>query len=199
MKASGLLFAGSGEKRGSQPVGLRLARGANSLRHVACLIRAQAHCKDSSAGVFLRQPGPSHFLGHAEKSLCKQKVFDKHLLYVYNKSSLEVQDWTFSAKCPHVSGKVSDQRHPARTGAGNERLAMFKAVSQVGNSGRTTRSLQVEAIGDFFAGKTCPRIRIAGKWLERAGFKPGHRVHVVIEGPGMISLRFVEASKGVAP
>ena len=37
------------------------------------------------------------------------------------------------------------------------------------------RSLKIEAVGDFARRKIKPRIRLSGYWLERAGFKPGHR------------------------
>ncbi len=54
------------------------------------------------------------------------------------------------------------------------------------------RSLKIEATGDFFYRKITPRIRLAGQWLEQAGFKPGHRVEVRMEQPGSLSLRFLE-------
>jgi hypothetical protein len=34
-------------------------------------------------------------------------------------------------------------------------------------------------------------IRLAGKWLERAGFKPGQRATVEISQPGMLTPRFL--------
>lgn len=72
----------------------------------------------------------------------------------------------------------------------------MKAESfQVNNSERRCRSLKVEAIGDFARRKVIPRIRIAGQWLEQAGFKPGNRVQVLIEQPGSLSLRFMEEGK----
>ena len=37
-----------------------------------------------------------------------------------------------------------------------------------------TRTLKIEATGDFAARKITPKIRLAGRWLEQAGFKPGH-------------------------
>ena len=55
-----------------------------------------------------------------------------------------------------------------------------------------TRNLKVEATGDSWAGKIKPRIRLNGQWLERAGFKPGHRVEIRCEQPGSLSLRFLE-------
>ncbi len=55
-----------------------------------------------------------------------------------------------------------------------------------------THNLQIESTGDFWRGKVKPKIRLTGKWLERAGFKPGHRVQVEISQPGTITLRFLE-------
>ena len=55
----------------------------------------------------------------------------------------------------------------------------------------STRTLRIERTGDFFCGKITPKIRLAGKWLERAGFKPGHRVEVTLEQPGTLTLRFL--------
>jgi hypothetical protein len=54
-----------------------------------------------------------------------------------------------------------------------------------------TRTLRIERTGDFWQGKIKPRIRIGGQWLERAGFKPGHRVEVTLEQPGTLILRFL--------
>jgi hypothetical protein len=61
-----------------------------------------------------------------------------------------------------------------------------------------SRSLKIENTGDFAYGKIIPRIRIAGQWLERAGFKPGHRVEVSFEQPGNLTLRFLEQPKEAA-
>jgi hypothetical protein len=52
-----------------------------------------------------------------------------------------------------------------------------------------TRNLKIEATGDFCYGKIKPKIRLTGHWLERAGFKPGHRVAVQISEPGILTLR----------
>jgi hypothetical protein len=87
--------------------------------------------------------------------------------------------------------RLANQRHPAVTGAGNERLAVKADRNQV-------RSLAIEATGDFFYRKITPRIRLGGQWLQQAGFKPGHRVEVRIEQPGSLSLRFVEQPQEAA-
>jgi len=60
------------------------------------------------------------------------------------------------------------------------------------------RTLKIEATGDFCCGKIAPKIRLTGRWLERAGFKPGHRVALEFNAPGTLTLRFLaqnEASK----
>jgi hypothetical protein len=53
------------------------------------------------------------------------------------------------------------------------------------------RTLKIEETGDFFRRKVAPKIRLSGQWLERAGFKPGHRVQVEPSGEGVLTLRFV--------
>lgn len=50
------------------------------------------------------------------------------------------------------------------------------------------RTLKIEADGDRWKGIK-PKIRLMGHWLERAGFRPGNRVHVACVAPGMIELR----------
>lgn len=43
--------------------------------------------------------------------------------------------------------------------------------------------------GDFFKGKTHPKIRLEGQWLARLGFPPGSRVAVVPMAEGEIILK----------
>jgi len=51
------------------------------------------------------------------------------------------------------------------------------------------RNLKIESSGDFWRGKVTPKIRLAGQWLERAGFKPGNRVVVQVSGQGTLTLQ----------
>jgi hypothetical protein len=51
------------------------------------------------------------------------------------------------------------------------------------------RTLKIEEDGDFWKGPAKPKIRLMGRWLERAGFKPGSHVQVTCLGPGIIELR----------
>jgi hypothetical protein len=54
------------------------------------------------------------------------------------------------------------------------------------------RKLKIEADGDFCKGLMKPKIRLVGRWLARAGFQPGNRVHVTCVAPGVIELRSLE-------
>ena len=51
------------------------------------------------------------------------------------------------------------------------------------------RMLKIEADGDLWKGLLRPKIRLMGRWLERAGFRPGNRVYVKCVAPGLIELR----------
>jgi hypothetical protein len=51
------------------------------------------------------------------------------------------------------------------------------------------RNLKIETTGDFWRGRVTPKIRLAGRWLERAGFPPGQRVMVELTDPGCLTLR----------
>lgn len=51
------------------------------------------------------------------------------------------------------------------------------------------RTLKIEESGDSWRGLIKPKIRLMGRWLERAGFKPGQRVQVTCVAPGVLELR----------
>jgi hypothetical protein len=59
------------------------------------------------------------------------------------------------------------------------------------------RSLKIETKGDPWRKKLKPQILLAGKWLEKAGFKPGHRVEILNEQPGVLTLRFQDQGSEV--
>ena len=54
------------------------------------------------------------------------------------------------------------------------------------------RTLKIETVGDIASGKIKPNIRLKGHWLERAGFKPGHRVEIHSAKAGELTLQFKE-------
>jgi hypothetical protein len=53
--------------------------------------------------------------------------------------------------------------------------------------------LKIEEEGDFAANRIKPKIRLMGRWLEKAGFRPGGRVQVICRAPGIIELRIPDA------
>lgn len=56
-----------------------------------------------------------------------------------------------------------------------------------------SRDLKIEADGDYARGRIKPKIRLQGKWLEQAGFKPGKRVSVKLVELGVVELRSYNA------
>jgi len=64
-----------------------------------------------------------------------------------------------------------------------------------------SRRLKIEASGDFWKGAIKPKIRLIGRWLERAGFRPGNRVSVTCVASGVIELRSSDANvvDGIKP
>ena len=55
------------------------------------------------------------------------------------------------------------------------------------------RTLKIEEEGDFSEKRIKPKIRLMGRWLEKAGFPPGGRVQVICRAPGIIELRIPDA------
>ena len=51
------------------------------------------------------------------------------------------------------------------------------------------RKLKIEADGDPWKGLVIPKLRLMGRWLQRAGFSPGSHVQVLCVAPGVIELR----------
>jgi hypothetical protein len=62
-------------------------------------------------------------------------------------------------------------------------------VGQEHGNGLRIRILKIEADGDPFKKSVKPKIRIMGRWLERAGFKTGEHVHVTTIAPGVLELK----------
>jgi len=56
-----------------------------------------------------------------------------------------------------------------------------------------TRTLTIET--DHWSEPVKPKIRLHGRWLQQAGFKPGHRVEILSPEPGTLTLRFVETAQ----
>jgi hypothetical protein len=168
------------EQRASQPVRLLATRGADGAPHRPRFVRSQPHREDFPQGVFLRHSWPAHFRCHRQNQVVYKKCLTG-IYFSFTRSPVSILGRHLAGKNARTSlARLAGQRHPASTGAGNERLAV------------SARSIKVEATGDFWRGDIKPKIRLSGHWLERAGFKPGHRVEVRSDQPGTLTLCFLE-------
>jgi type I toxin-antitoxin system toxin SymE len=66
------------------------------------------------------------------------------------------------------------------------------------SSDPAVRKLKIEADGDPWKGLIIPKIRLMGRWLERAGFRPGSHVHVQCVAPGIIQLQASEPTQSAS-
>lgn len=188
-----LLPPGSGEKRGAQPIGFAFSRFADCFLDLREFIRAKP-CRDEFPQGFA--PGflwSANFSSHTKIVSVTRKLFlHEDNLCV---TDIQVSNETLLSS-EQVAGTAAGESEltnslPVRAGASQRESEMKAAQIQV-------RSLAIEKTGDFFHGKIVPRIRIAGQWLEQAGFKPGHRVEVSFDQPGNLTLRFLEQAEEVA-
>lgn len=188
-----LFLAGSGEDRSSQPIGLGLARFTDCSINFGELIRAKSRGDEFPQGFAPRLLWSADFLSHAKKVSVTRKLF-------LQEDNLCVTNIQVSNEILLSSGKV------AGTAAGESELTNSQPVlagaSQIESEMKLdsvqVRSLAIEATGDFFHKKLTPKIRLTGRWLERAGFLPGHRVEVSFEQPGTLTLRFVQQGREAA-
>jgi hypothetical protein len=65
----------------------------------------------------------------------------------------------------------------------------MKTLPAASTKPTNARILKIEEEGDPWKRRTKPKIRLQGKWLERAGFRPGHRVSITHIAEGVIELR----------
>jgi hypothetical protein len=84
---------------------------------------------------------------------------------------------------------------PRREGGG-----MFESKSPKSTTpAPPVRKLKIEADGDPWKGQTIPKIRLTGRWLDRAGFSPGNHVQVLCVAPGVIELRSPDSNHPAPP
>lgn len=186
-----LLFAGRSEECASQPVGFCLTGGIDSGPDGLRFFWRQSNRKDINRDTFLGQPRTPRFLFHTKFRFRVRNCLTRFWAFVYKRqvSNFGTAPFQQSARTSLERLVTSDTR--LEPGRATKRLAM-KANANQG------RSLKIESSGDFFYRKITPKIRLAGQWLEEAGFKPGHRVEVCFEQPGTLTLRFVEQSQEAA-
>lgn len=191
------LFVGSGEKRGSQPVGLHLPGFVDCLPDRRQFIRAKPHRDELPKSIAPWFLWSANFSGHTKIISVTRKFF----LHEYNLCVTDIQVSNETAlSLDRMAGAAAGESEltnsqPVVAGASRIESEMNAQTFQVGNSDRQGRLLKVEATGDFFYRKIRPKIRLSGQWLAQAGFLPGHRVQVLIEQPGCLTLRFMEQEK----
>ncbi len=59
---------------------------------------------------------------------------------------------------------------------------------------RSVRVLKIEAEGVAWKRPLKPKLRLTGRWLERAGFKPGDYVRITCVAHGIMEMRSPDAS-----
>ena len=64
---------------------------------------------------------------------------------------------------------------------------------------RLLRTIKIEDIGDPRSGKLFAGIRLKGRWLAQAGFRPGFRAAVIVQASGVLQLRIVPQSPPRGP
>ena len=52
--------------------------------------------------------------------------------------------------------------------------------------------LKVCEIGDFWRKRTCPQLRLQGKWLQQAGILPNTHVRIDNPQPGVLLIQLVK-------
>lgn len=188
-----------GDQGVSQPFGFSLARCSNGARHFTSFLGWQSHAKNDRSAL-CREWRSTLFIFHTSQEFCirKRKPLTSLLIIVY-----KCQASKFKAEPFQQGARTSLERLITRDtrlspGRAVKRLAMQAEAYQAGIPTQKTRSLKVEFSGDFFKRSLTAKIRLAGKWLENAGFKPGHRVQVVVEKPGCLSLHFKDQGTEVA-
>jgi len=193
VKTSRLLPPGRYEQGVSEPIRTRFFRLADCRLDFREFIRAKPHPDEFPQSLALTFLWSANFSSHVKivsvtrKLFLHQDIFCVTDIQVLIETSLSLKKWL--ARLPARVNQPA--AYLLVTGASQRESEMKADTIQV-------RSLAIEATGDFFRRKITPKIRLTGQWLERAGFKPGHRVEVLIEQPGSLTLRFLEQAEEVA-
>lgn len=192
-----LLPSGRGQQRRSEPLGFRLPGGADRSFHLASFFRRESnsiHYRQT----FCRKPGSAHFGFWVFFHFCLRKYLTRLLTIVYKSLASKFEAWSCRKNARTCSVRLANQAHPVAPGAGKKRLAMAVQDQQGAIVPAQARSLKIQPVGDAWRGTIKPQILLSGIWLQEAGFKAGHRVQVVIEQPGILTLRFQQQAKEAA-
>jgi hypothetical protein len=189
-----LLFASGCQQGVAKPVRARSLGLGDRVLNFPELVKTEPYPDEFSQRLTLGLLWSANFTGHTKLVDVAQKLFLPH--YIFRATDIQVST-EILLSLERVAGTAAGESEltnslPVRAGASRRESEMNTGTLQA-------RSLAIEAAGDFFKGKITPKIRLSGQWLERAGFRPGHRVQVLMEQPGILTLRFLEQGKEVAP
>jgi hypothetical protein len=62
-------------------------------------------------------------------------------------------------------------------------------------TGKVFRRLKIEEHGEGGQRLYKPKIRLIGRWLQKAGFPPGGHVDIVCVAPGVLELRSTDVAR----
>jgi hypothetical protein len=100
-----------------------------------------------------------------------------------------MNDYNLSVPFPKISTKVIQLE---LTGMDDTSTQSTKQMKDTTGSCITPRVLKVAEIGDFWAKRTMPSIRLQGKWMLRAGVLPNHHVQITNPSPGVLLIQLLE-------
>lgn len=191
-KNSALFFVCRVKERAAKPVSTRAMGLGNCVLNLLKFIHAKPHPDNFSQGFAFRLLWSANFASHIKIfSVARQLFLSQSSFCATNiKASHEV-----TLSLDRVAGTAAGESEltnslPVRAGASLRESEMKTGTLQA-------RSLAIEATGDFFYNKIKPKIRLSGQWLAKAGFLPGHRVEVLVDQPGVMTLRFVQQAQEV--
>ena len=132
------------------------------------------YCKEE----LIAEIGAAFLCGHAE---IVERTIDNSAAYLQGWLEQLRNDKTLIVQAAAQAQKAADFI-----------LGCSPLESEAETENAKARTLKIEAVGDFAGHQVKPRIRLGGQWLEKAGFKPGHRVEISSSKPGELSLQFKE-------
>jgi hypothetical protein len=188
---SGSWKAGRSRESGTKPFGFRLPGVGDCLLNSTSFVGSQPHREHCTQRFFLWQRWASHLLWHTQRISVYKKCLTTVNLMSTKSRALKRGFKPFQESARTCLERLVTKHTRLQPGRAKKRLAM-NTQAQQGAEKRLSRSLKIERTGDFYRKKIIPRIRLNGKWLEAAGFKPGHRVEICVPESGTMVLRFVE-------
>jgi len=148
----------------------------------------------------LKRPSVMDRNGFGSNPYCKEELIAE-MGAAFLCGHAEIVERTIDNSAAYLRGWLDQLRHDktliVQAAAQAQKAADFilgnsQLESEAETENAKARTLKIEAVGDFAGHQVKPRIRLGGQWLEKAGFKPGHRVEISSLKPGELSLQFKE-------